>query len=283
MSRSYYSERAGRAPKAASLELGDLKRVFTGLFEHFEEQGYFQEDFGYECVDNGFVVGTVGTDLQAELLLALRKPHLWPVDETIEDWTEDDLFDMVEFLHDHVSKPTERYFHQFNSCGWHSSEFDRPQGRLEYRQKVGRLLGAYDSGFELSEEGQVLALSPSGLETLVEKPVSYPDAENVSMRVVAAVERFRRHRASIGDRRQAVRELVDVLEFLRPKVKRVLQSRDERDLFNLANNFGIRHHRKDQRVGYDKAVWLDWAFYYYLATIHAVLQLIEKGDSRAAQ
>src|SRR5262245_16002637 len=138
--RIYYSQRAGRGPAAATLGLNDLKRIFRSQFGELENEGYFQEYLGYECVDAGFVPGTVGTDLQAELLLSLRKPNLWPIHSTIDAWSEDDLFDMIEFLYDHISKPTKRWLHEYSGCGWHCSEFDREAGRLEFRAKVNRLL-----------------------------------------------------------------------------------------------------------------------------------------------
>ena len=56
----------------------------------------------------------------------------------------------------------------------------------------------------------------------------------------------------------------------------------ERELFNLANGFAIRHNTRDQRKDYDDAIWLSWAFYVYLATIHAVLRLKERESKAAA-
>src|SRR5437016_621614 len=218
MDRSYYSQRAGRGPASATLGLQDLKRIFKAQFDQLESEGYFQKYLGFQCVDAGFVPGSIGTDLEAELLLTLRKPNLWPVHSTIDDWSEDDLFDMVEFLYDHISKPTKRHFHDYSGCGWHCSEFDRDAGRLEYRQKINRLLRAYDSGFEMSEQGEILALSPTGFEPLLDAPIPHSDTENVTARVEAAIHKFRRHRSSIDDRRDAVRDLADVLEYLRPKL-----------------------------------------------------------------
>ena len=278
MDRSYYSQRASRGPASATLGLQDLKRIFKAQFDQLESEGYFQKYLGFQCVDAGFVPGSIGTDLEAELLLTLRKPNLWPVHSTIDDWSEDDLFDMVEFLYDHISKPTKRHFHDYSGCGWHCSEFDRDAGRLEYRQKINRLLRAYDSGFEMSEQGEILALSPTGFEPLLDAPIPHSDTENVTARVEAAIHKFRRHRSSIDDRRDAVRDLADVLEYLRPKLKEVLVSKDEQDLFNIANNFGIRHHQEGQKTDYDKAIWLSWVFYFYLATIHAAVRLIEKSS-----
>jgi hypothetical protein len=73
-----------------------------------------------------------------------------------------------------------------------------------------------------------------------------------------------------------LRELADVLEYLRPDIKKVLASKDESDLFNIANIFGIRHYYIDQKVDYDNPIWYSWIFNYYLAKIHAALRLVAK-------
>lgn len=276
--RRYYSERHGRQPDPTPLTLEDVKRALKVYFDHLETEGHFQEHLGYHCVDKEYVPGLLGSDPQTEILLTLRKPNLWPIQSTIDDWSEDDIFDMIEFIYAHTSKPTERHFHSYYNCGWHCTEFDPAAGQLEFRDKVNRLLQAYDSGFELTMAGEVLATPPTGLEPLLEAPFPYPDSSNVTDRVSAALRRFRHHRASIDERRDAVRDLADVLEFLRPQLKAVLASQDERDLFHIANNFGIRHHRSNQRTSYDQAIWLDWMFYYYLATISASLRLLEKAS-----
>jgi hypothetical protein len=79
--------------------------------------------------------------------------------------------------------------------------------------------------------------------------------------------------ASAEDRRRAVRDLADVLEALRSTIKLEALPKDESELFRLANGFAIRHNNRDQRRQYDDNIWLRWAFYVYLATIHARLRL----------
>ncbi len=134
----------------------------------------------------------------------------------------------------------------------------------------------YKEGYELSADGEILTLPDSGLEALLEASLPSIDPDDVEARIEAARQKFRRHRSSLDERRDAIRDLADVLEFLRPKIKGVITSKDENDLFNLANSFGIRHHNEKQKVEYDKAIWYSWMFYYYLATIHAVLRLAAK-------
>lgn len=268
--RSYYSTRSGTNPNAKPT-LDMLLRLFRATYEDFDRRHYFQEACGFDCIDAGYVPGTLGTDIEAAMFLALRKSDLWPIAVNSPGYQEEDLFDVIEFLYDHVSLPKEGNYHSYGNCGWHYSTFDRDAGRLEFRQKVNALLSDYREGYELSTAGEILVLGEPTLEALIEDGVSSGDSTNVDSRVEAAVLKFRRYRSSSDDRRDAVRDLADVLEYLRPRVKKVLNSGDEADIFNLANNFGIRHHNTQQKTAYDKGIWLGWAFHYYLATIQAVI------------
>ncbi|MCX6376582.1 MAG: hypothetical protein NTU88_11210 [Armatimonadetes bacterium] len=278
----YYSIRTGKHKDGSRLDLPMFKRLFLTLYSRLCREGYFQEALGYDCVDAGYVSGTLGPDVPGALLLTLRKDNLWPLEEKLEGYGEDDLFDMVECLYDHVSKPVpgSGYYHDWNNCGWHYGEFDSAAGRAEFRAHFNEIARDYDDGYQLSEQGEILLTAESGFGELLLAPLPVCDKENVRSRVDLAKRKFLRHRSSLADRRDAVRELADVLEYLRPKLEGVLTRKDEADLFNIANNFGIRHHNAAQKTEYDKAVWYTWMFYYYLATISAVMRLIKKAEAK---
>ena len=277
--KPYYSVRTGKNPLADSFDLDTVRTLFRNVFIHFEDEGYFQEALGYECVDADFISGTLGQDIEGVLLIELRKRNLAPIRTKIESYTEDDMFDMIEFHYEHCSKPIERHWHSWSECGWHCSTFEREPGKLEFREKINKILALYDKGYELSNDGEILSLADTGLDALFEAPLPTVDSQNVSARVEAARTKFRRYRSSMDERRDAIRDLADVLEYLRPQLKQVLIKEDESDLFNIANNFGIRHHRQGQKTDYDKPIWYSWLFYYYLATIHAAVRLIERSRS----
>jgi hypothetical protein len=273
--KPYYSVRTGKhVPQGPDLDL--VKRLFLALYERFEHQGYFQEYFGYSCVDAGDVEGKLGPDIGDAFLLSLKKDGLWPIRTNLSDYSEDDLFDVMEFLFDSVSTPTEGSYHSYSDCGWHYTEFDQPPGQAEFRTEITKLLRDYQNGFEMSEDGEILGAVAPGFENLIKAELPTDDPRNVRAKVTPAVLKFRRHGSTAADRRDALRELADVLEFLRPQLKAVLDRKDESDLFNIINNFGIRHHNQNQKTEYDQSIWMSWMFYYFLATIHAVLRLIEK-------
>lgn len=95
--------------------------------------------------------------------------------------------------------------------------------------------------------------------------------------VEEAIALFRRRHASATDRKNAVRMLADTFELLRPKLKNAISAKDEADLFNIANNFAIRHNNDKQKTKYDRSLWLSWMFYFYLATLHYALRRLEKS------
>lgn len=280
--RRYYSLRTNKNPNSIQLELPIFRRLFKDIFQLFLNKEYFQEAFGYECVDAGPVAGNLGFDIEAQILRKLRKTNLWPIRDKCLEYSEDDIFDIIEFLFDNISKPLEGFYHDYSDCGWHYQTFNTQLGREEYRREVNGILQDYKEGYVLSEDGEILALAEKGLENLFNANLPTHDPVNVEARVNAATLKFRRYKSSIDERRDAVRDLADVLEFLRPKLKTVITKSDENDLFNIANNFGIRHHNETQKTDYEKSIWLSWIFYYYLATIHATLRLMKKHEGTKA-
>lgn len=281
--RQYYSMRAGKHPAKAGFDLDDFKRFFLHTFESLERDGIFQEWLGYDCVDAGFVPGRSGLDLDLFVFRRLRRQDLWPIHGNLDNYSEDDLFDMIEFLFDHASKGIDGTHHSFNDCGWHYRSFAQALGQDRFRTEINDILMDYKDGFELDASGEILTLGEDGLDALLTAKLPHMDPDNVESRVDAAKLKFRRRGSSGEDRRDAVRDLADVLEYLREPAKKVLGSKDELNLFNLANNFDIRHHNKKQQIDYDRGIWLSWMFYYYLATIHACVRLIQKvGDKGEA-
>lgn len=272
MSRQFYSLRKGTNPNLKGLPLSEILGLFVRLFNQMNADGYFHEAFGYICVDAGEVYGSV-RDPELEMLLTIRKNGLWPVYIKALSYSEDDLFDVIEFLHLYVSKPIEGTMHSYNDCGMHWDTFNKVQGQEEFRTRINAVLAHYEQRYELSPNGEVLRKPDYGFEPIFDADLPSKD-ENILSRVSAATLQYRRHGSTLDDRRQAVRDLSDVLEYLRPQVKTLLTSADEKDLFNIANNFGVRHHNDKQRTAYDAGIWLSWMFYFYLSTIHVVLRKI---------
>ncbi|HHO0884017.1 MULTISPECIES: hypothetical protein [Aeromonas] len=270
MSHVFYSQRIGVNPNLNGLELQDVVELFVRVFNQFMSEGYFDEAFGFNCVDAGPITGNI-KDVELDILLSVRKKYLWPIELYCKSYSEDDLLDIIEYLYQKVSKPIDGVMHSWGECGMHWEKFSKEDGQIEFKEKINTVLGHYRVKFELTDSGEVLHIPEKGFEAIFSAEIPSQD-KNIINRINAATTSFRRHGASIDNRRQAVRDLADVLEYLRPQLQEHLTTKDEKDIFNIANNFGIRHHNDRQKTDYDAAIWLSWMFYFYLSTIHMVLR-----------
>src|SRR5208283_2966818 len=237
MDRAIYSIRQGTNENKDGLPLEDIKGMFLKTYHQMYEDGFFHESFGFTCVDEGFQNGTV-EDPDLDILLKVRKKQLWPISQYLQFYSEDGLFDMVEYLFINVSKPIDGHYHSWNDCGMHWETFNKNDGQIQFVIKINEILFHYRKAFELSPTGEMLQRPEHGFEPIFKADIPSQDT-NVTSRIDSATMRFRRHGSTIDDRRQAVRDLADVLEYLRPKVKELITKSDEQDLFNIANNFGI--------------------------------------------
>ena len=63
---------------------------------------------------------------------------------------------------------------------------------------LNKLLALYDRGYELSVDGEILALPEDGFAPLLEAGLPQSDPQNVTARVAAAQTKFRRYRSVDG-------------------------------------------------------------------------------------
>lgn len=191
----------------------------------------------------------------------------------VED--DPDVFlDLLELLHaECVSLPKSRTRMKFGSDYRFNAPFSKAEGQRVFREKINPVLAMAQPPYELEASGTIRQLPPEDLSGLVDEPLPEDEEAAVVDPVRAAIEQFFRRGAAVHDRLAAVKMLADSLERLRPEVKAELLSKDEAALFNVANNFGIRHNNREQRLDYNRELWLEWMFYVYLATIRAMLRL----------
>jgi hypothetical protein len=282
--RQYFSERQGRGPKAAPLPFESVRKLVVSEFDRLRELGYMQEAFGVECTD-GDADGSLGSNPDAHFTRTIMREGIWPYwhryswtgqppPPPYESWDADTLFDVIEVVHDLVSKPLDGTYHAFNDCGMHYETFNQIEGQVEFRRGMNQILRLNDPPYEMDDRGQIVEAAPTEFRQLLGAPVPAGTSEDlVTSKINAAVERFRARGATLDDRRHAVRDLADVLEAIRRDIKDAMLPADEKALFHIANGFSVRHNNRDQRGDYDRLTWLRWAFYVYLATIHAVLRV----------
>jgi hypothetical protein len=260
--KPYWSERKSGKP-AESVRFASVVRQFVEVVRDLGDRGYFEKRFGKDCVDDPSPV-----DASAVIEHEIGVPDLWPLSTRRLD--DPDLFcDVVEVLHDLVARPVKRHLHSYAGCGWHHGDFSIEVGRAVYRWRINQLLARSDLGLRLAEDGddtgRLVATSDEAREDLLHSVLDRHDAETGD-EIRHAVALFRARGADRQQKRSAVVALAHVLEERRALIKERLLTKDEGALFQIANNFNVRHQNASQQKDYDTA-FLDWIFWWYLATI----------------
>jgi hypothetical protein len=271
--KEYYSQRIGKRP--SFLNLNNLKNLFINFYQELEEDGCFQEKFG-TCSE----WSRPYTDRRSFLFLkSLRRDTLWPIYEHINSYTEEDLFDVIEFLYDLVSKPEgeKNYCDSCETFHYYDEFYDKNAGRLTFREKINELLELYDGGFQLTFEGQIVKTEDLNLEIILKKQISLADRTSQE-KLEHAIKQMQKRHLTHSERKEAVRLLGDILEPIRPEIKKYCR-KDEKELFDILNNFGHRHHRPNQKTEYDSKIFDTWLFYHYLAAVHAYVRIFDREKS----
>ena len=295
MDRAYYSQRIGRGPLATPT-VEDLGRALTLTLDEMWRRDYLQEWHGFHCVDAGEVEGRATMPLADHIEAETGWRSSWPLPTPLidvlddvriseDDWNqllqgvEDKLFDLIEYFHAHVSQGVEEgkdsNFHSYNGCGWHYGAFDPAPAQALFRKRMNRTLMNYRGGFRINGNGQIERTADEGLDQLIDAVLPTKDPD-IAQRVAGAIALYRNRGRTEEDLRLAVRELFDVLEKLRSEVRAEMLRGDESDLFNIANNFTIRHLNEKQKSNYDSAIWHSWMFYVNLSTLHVITRLIAR-------
>ena len=243
-----------------------LHQDWVRLVEDLQKRGYL------DCVAPQGCAAEQASPPAAEVLAAaltksLRMDVQWPLH--YEDLDSDAFYDLVEAVHDLVVRPRHRHRHNLSSCGWHYSDFARSPGQVLYRWDVDQLFDRYGVALRLAasgeDKGRLVRAAGDDRDELVEKALQTPNPGDREA-VRHAIALFRNRAADRENKRSAVLALHRVLENRRSLIKTELMSKDEGALFQIANEFDLRHSGQGQRTDYEDA-YLDWIFWWYLATV----------------
>lgn len=272
----YWTDRTRGGPEdtiAISRDRVAARQEWAVLIGELHGRGYLDKVTPHPCVDDREAEDPrVAIDRAVRLRLGV--PGLWPLRP---DWDDDIFYSLIEVFHDLVARPRSRVYHDFSDCGFHYADFAYKPARRLYRWKVNQLLAHTGIDLELAESGEdtgrlVHKPSDQRRELVVSALASgTPPGDPVRH----AIALFRARGAGREEKRSACVALAGVLEQRRGQLKTELLTRDEGALFQIANQFDIRHRNADQHADYDET-YLDWIFWWYLATVELTARLAER-------
>lgn len=282
------------------LTLAECRQRFARLIGDLSRLGYFEEAFGSECGDSRDNPIETGQRVLAERL-ELRDVQLWPPGQVRsnvfedgpsaahESWSDEVFYDVIEALDELVARPRQRRFHQYHD-EWDYSDYHRPAGQAVYRWRVNELLDQSEVPLRLaqigSDAGLLVHAAGDPRDALTDQALATADPRDRAA-VQHAVALFRGRAVSREEKRSAIVALARVLEERRPLVEAALIKKDAGALFQIANEFDLRHrraatHGKAQRDDYDDA-FLDWVYWWYLSTVELTHQLLIVGGGATPQ
>ena len=265
--RPYYSKRRHEDPDTQTTAEETAVQV-SSLVKRLFSEGYYSRTFCDNCYELDVWMPTP----EHELERLVGKPELWTSEPNW--WHEADLFDFIEVFHDLVARPINYFWcDPCETHHWH--EFSQDSGQRVYRDLINQLLDKSEIEHRIAEAGEdtgrmVQAVSDDMRELFNEALNRRSPDQNEKHHAIAI---FRRRDGTVEDRRSAVLTLARILENRRNLLKSELLTKDENALFDIANNFNLRHNKANQRSDY-APVFLDWIFFWYLATINLTDQLL---------
>ena len=276
--RQYWRQRRQPEVLPQQLSLVDLQSAWLDIVKTMDADGYLDAAEQSPCADGASEDernDKLGRRLSEQVGLSVS----WPLEGPPGGWPAEDFFTLVEVLHDLIERPVRRWYHDFDQS-MHALSFAARPGRVLYRWRVNQALDRSAVHLRLAEEGLdeglLVHASRDGRDNLVARVVERAESPS-SDPVVRAVMQFRDRNADRLQKRSACILLAHELEQVRARVKERLLTKDEGMLFQIANQFAIRHQKADQHSDYDDA-YLDWVFWTYLATIELMHTLAGRTE-----
>ena len=98
----YFSEQRGLRH---GYGLAELRIDVRDLYKDLVEKEHLKEWIGHNCVDQGQVHGTAGSDPSRDVVLEVGRADIWPPDPVLGGWSEDAIFDFYNSLDKKYHRP----------------------------------------------------------------------------------------------------------------------------------------------------------------------------------
>lgn len=253
--KKYYAERNGLLGKNYNIK--DLNDLFILFHRQLEEDGYLIKFYGGLDKWEEYHSSICGDDLDTFVFSKTGYRDLLPPYYD-NNYKEEQIFSLIEMLYTYVNG---------------IEEFSTGDGKAEYRQRVNAILNYYNKGWELTKEGYIRELVNNGLSTLLIQ--DYSDL-TIYEEISKTKEEFLRYGTTLDDKKDALIRLGNIMEPLREEMTKKLSKDDTSAIFNILNNFQLRHNNANQKTDYDKDIYYPWMFYQMLAALDAFLKIKER-------
>lgn len=233
-----------------------FKDYFVDTYLHFEQKGYFK--LAFEGIYS--TPKLMAPSPEAYIFTHVGKSVSFPLDH---NYRHDQVttFTLIEILYKYICKEEgyEMYY--------------KDEAQLEFRTMINKFLLCLDNGYVLTEMGYIIDLPEDGLGQLITQDLPENTEDSTTEKVETAIKMFFKYDSNESQKAKAINILADILEPYRKELKNETTENHDTLIFSIVNKYGIRHNTLTQKTDYNKPIWYEWMFHYYLATVHATLKL----------
>lgn len=279
--KQYYAERHGLIENKLSLSLTDLRSFFHQTYNYFYKKGYFKAAFeGIDEIDSWgnetqLLEPTMAPSPQVFFSVNVQDVQVWPIYEYVDYYDEKTLFTVIEILYDHIAK-----------YEYAEHEPDKKTAQSEFAEHINNILRAYKDGYYLVPSTGFIMEQPN---QALKEQLEYTGEEippDVFKQLKSASQNYYRFDSDEETKKKAIASLADILENVRKEAKELFNSKfnipkNEHDklIFELVNNYNIRHDNQQQKKDYSKDIWYDWMMQYYTSTIIAFFKVKKANEN----
>lgn len=272
---SFYMERNGLLKNDYKIkDLRRLKEYFLDIYLFYERRKCFK--FAYEGIINSSSgqykkLPSMQPTPEIYFLNHLGKEKVYPIEECVNRYSVEELFTVIEILYEHIA--------EIDYFIW---DIEKTNIQQEFRNTINNILKFYNEGYYLNEKGYILNLPNDAILELINENLPDGSPETVINKVNSAIKMYFHFSSTRDEKTKAICLLADVLEPLRKELEnlfnkewQVAKNTHDKLIFEIVNNYGLRHNNNIQKNEYSKDIWHDWMFHYYLSTIFTYYKLKE--------
>lgn len=271
----YFAERNNQLIDNYSMDLEDLKKYFYQTYRYFEDRDYFEVAYTGVWTNENFkeiqlFPPSMSPSPEIFFINHLRSGEVYPIRMYHESYSENQLFTVIEILYDHICV-----------YDYKQKMLDKSNPKEEFATHINNLLRFYKGGYYLDAKHGFITEQPNdSLFVLLKEEHPKEMGAGVIEQLKTAMRMFYRYDANEESQKKAINILADVLEPLREELKSLLnneyeinKNKHDKIIFEIVNDFNIRHNNEKQLTEYNKGIWYEWMMHYYTSVIYAYYKL----------
>lgn len=278
----YYIERNSLLDNSLEISFEKLKDLFFSIYKYFSNMQAFDvakhgvwETPKWGGAKYQIIPPLFESSPEVFFLTNLNSEYIYPISDFYEDYSEEELFTVIEILYDKIA------IYNYNT-----EQLETDEIKKQFATQINNILKFYNGGYFLEiNSGFITKGTTDSLKEMLSEDLTTILNDDVMNKLKTAIKLYYRFDSNLESKKKAINILADILEPVRKQLQDILNekyeiSKNDHDklIFDIVNNFNIRHNNKKQYTDYSLAIWYDWMMQYYSSVIITYYKLIKENS-----